>query len=367
MGLTVLQTLPALESGGVERGTVEVAKELVRRGHRSMVISAGGRLTAELTASGSEHIALPIGKKNPFTLRLIPRLRKLLQQNQVDILHSRSRLPAWISWSAWRGMPEQARPHFITSVHGPYTVNRYSRIMTRGEHVIAVSDFIKNYITGNYPDCDPQRIRVIPRGVSRKAFPYGYQPDTAWLEQWHNDLPVLRGKFVITLPARITRWKGQEDFINILSVLKQESLLFHALVVGGVEPRRRAFFEELKALTDERGLSRYVSFLGHRDDLKQIMAASQLVVSLAREPEAFGRTALEALSLGVPVVAYDHGGASEVLQSMFPQGLVPALDMTAAANKIKDFQASPPTVDKQNAFTLEAMLDSTLKLYEECV
>ena len=134
-GLNVAQLLPALNGGGVERGAVEVAGELVRRGHRSLVISAGGRLVPELVGAGSEHLAWPLGVKSPLTLRWVQPLRRWLAAQRIDILHARSRLPAWIGWLAWRGMDPATRPRFVTTVHGLYSVSRYSAIMTWGERL----------------------------------------------------------------------------------------------------------------------------------------------------------------------------------------------------------------------------------------
>src|SRR5574340_562156 len=150
--LTVLQLLPALESGGVERGTLEVADALVQRGHRALIMSGGGRLVAPLTKLGAEHYTWPIGVKSPRTLLLVHKLRRFLIEQQVDIVHARSRVPAWIAYLAWRGMEPAMRPRFVTTLHGMYGVNRYSRIMTRGEAVIAVSDTVREYILQNYPD-----------------------------------------------------------------------------------------------------------------------------------------------------------------------------------------------------------------------
>jgi len=176
--LTVLQVLPALDVGGVERGVLEIAQELVRHGHRSLVISAGGRLVDKLIAGGSEHIALSLGTKSLFTLRHIPKLKQILVGEKVTILHARSRMPAWICYLAWRSMHAGQRPHFVTTVHGPYTVNFYSSVMTRGESVIAISDYIRNYILDNYPGVDKSSIELIHRGVSPEQFPYGYRPRT---------------------------------------------------------------------------------------------------------------------------------------------------------------------------------------------
>ena len=365
MPLTVLQTLPALDTGGVERGTVEVAAELARRGHRSLVISGGGALTSELVASGSRHLAWPIGKKSPFTLLLAARLRRFLREEKVDILHARSRLPAWVAYLAWNNMPATERPVFITTVHGPYRAGRYSAVMTRGQRVIAVSRFIHDYILANYPGVDPGKVSVIHRGVDPRRFPCGYKPATEWQERWRSEQPQLHGKTLITLPGRITRWKGHTDFIKIMGALKQAGLNVHGLIAGGAEPRRQGFLKELRRLSAGRGLEDDISFLGMRDDLREVLCVSDVVLSLANVPEAFGRTALEALSLGRPVVAYDHGGAREVLQELQPDGLVEPGNITATAGKIQDFLKVRPHITPNRTFTLERMLDKTLALYEQ--
>ena len=361
--LTVIQALPALNTGGVERGTVEVAAELVRRGHRSIVVSAGGELLDELRSCGSEHIALPIGKKSLATLKYISQLRQICSANTASVLHARSRLPAWISYLAWKGIAPSVRPRFVTSVHGPYSVNYYSKIMTSGERVIAVSEFIRSYIEENYPDVDRKRITVIPRGVSKSDYPYGYRPDAAWMQQWSSQHPELQGKILITLPGRLTRWKGQEDFLSIFSDLP-DNIPLHGLIVGGPHPRKLRYLDELKTRARELGVEHRVTFAGHRTDLKKIMSISTIVVSLSGEPEAFGRTVLEALCLGIPVIAYAHGGAGEILERIFPDGMVSCHDTSAVKDRILQFLQQRPVVLDQNPFTLQAMLDSTIDVYE---
>ena len=361
--LTVLQILPALEAGGVERGTVEVAAELARQGHRALVVSRGGRLVRVLEDAGAKHLTLDVGAKSPFCLRYIPQLRRLFTRD-VNIVHARSRLPAWISYLALRGMDPGSRPVFITSVHGPYTVNAYSRIMTRGDRVIAISRFIHDYIMENYPATDPARITIIPRGVDPARFPYGYRPSADWQARWQSELPQLAGRFVLTLPARITRWKGQEDFLHLVAALKGQGLDAAGLLVGGTEPRRRRFLRELQDLAATLGVQEHIHFLGHRDDLREIMSVSDIVFSLSREPEAFGRTTLEALSMGVPVIAYGHGGAGEVLQAIFPAGRVAAGHPEAAATLAAEFLRQRPVVPDRNPFTLQRMLAATIGVYE---
>ncbi|MGB9129561.1 MAG: glycosyltransferase family 4 protein [Thiobacillus sp.] len=363
--LTVLQLLPALQSGGVERGTLEVAQALVDHGHRALVMSAGGRLVAPLVASGAEHFAWPIGKKSFRTLLLVGKLRRFLQAQKVDIIHARSRVPAWIAYLAWRGMDPATRPRFVTTVHGPYSVSAYSAVMTRGERVIAISKMIVNYIVRNYPKVSQEKVRLIYRGVDPEQFPSGYVPPPDWTSLWQQEHPELAGRKILLLPARLTRWKGQTDFIDMLEQVIRTRPDVHGLIVGETHPRKRAFMAELEARSEQRGVRQHLSFISHRSDLREIMAISDIVYSLSREPEAFGRVSLEALSLGKPLIAYDHGGVKEQLAAILPEGAIPVGDVQQAARKTLSWLEAPPDVPKQNPFTLERMLTATLDVYSE--
>lgn len=363
--LTVLQLLPALQSGGVERGTLEVAQELTNRGHRALVISAGGRLVAPLAESGAQHFAWPIGKKSLKTLLLVSKLRQFLLEQRVDVIHARSRVPAWIAWLAWRGMDPATRPRFVTTVHGPYSVSAYSAVMMKGERVIAISKMIINYIVRNYPKVSQRKIRLIYRGVDPEQFPSGYAPPTEWMSRWQEEHPGLAGKKILLLPARLTRWKGQTDFIDMLARILESRPDVHGLIVGETHPRKQAFMAELEARSKRGGVSPHLTFISHRSDLREIMAISDIVYSLSREPEAFGRVSLEALSLGKPLIAYDHGGVKEQLAAILPEGAIPVGDVDQAARKTLRWLESPPVVPEHNPFTLQRMLTDTLDVYDE--
>jgi glycosyltransferase involved in cell wall biosynthesis len=361
---TVLQILPELDCGGVERGTLEVAAELVRRGHRSIVVSGAGQMVPQLILEGSEHIDLPVGKKSVLSaIKLIPKLRQLFKDQRIDIIHARSRLPAWLAYLAWKKLDPDNRPGFVTTVHGPYTVNRYSKIMVSGERVIAISEYIKNYILENYPDIDENKIEIIHRGISKEKFPYGYKPSEKWLKNWNNKYPLLANKFIITLPGRVTRWKGHNDFIDIITHSLNEGLNVHGLIAGGTDRGKEKYLNELKSIINSKGMENHFTFLGQRNDMKEIMSVSNIVLSLAMIPEAFGRTALEALSLGTPVIAYSHGGAAEVLGEMFPEGKAKPHCTDEVNSIINKFYKTTPKVEHQNAFALSAMLDKTIAIY----
>lgn len=361
--LTVLQILPALQGGGVERGTLEVARHLVQHGHRSLVMSAGGRMVAQLEVEGATHFAWPVARKSLFTLRLIPRLRRFLLEHKVDILHVRSRMQAWVAYLAWRGMDPATRPRLVTTVHGLYSVNRYSKVMLRGERIIAVSNTVRDYILRNYPDTDPSRIEVIYRGVDAAEFPYGYRPAPDWLSAWRAQYPQLVGKRIVTLPGRLTRLKGHEDFIALIARLKAGGLPVHGLIVGGEDPKRLGYARELRRTVADQGLTADITFIGHRADMREVFAVSDLVLSLSSKPESFGRTVLEALRLGVPVVGYNHGGVGEILATAYPAGLVELGNMDALIERITGLLEQPVVVADSGAYPLAAMLEQTLALY----
>lgn len=362
--LTILQLLPALSSGGVERGTLEVGEYLVAQGHRSIVISSGGRLVKTLLAQGSEHIDWPIGKKSLLTLGLVARLRRLLIEEKVDILHVRSRFPAWIAYLAWKEMSPEHRPALVTTVHGTYSVSPYSAVMTKGERVIVISSMIYDYVIDNY-DLEPKKLRLIYRGVDAKKFPFGYQPREAWLRDWFKAFPETSNKKYLLLPARITKWKGHEDFINLIAQVKQHTADFHALIVGEVKDDKKPYFKKLNKMVKHYGLDDHISFIGHRDDLREIMAISHIVYSLSTKPEAFGRTTLEALNLGVPVIGYAHGGVDEQLATILPEGNIEVGNVTEAAMLTLNWLNKPPTFAINDAFSLDNMLKKTLAVYDE--
>jgi glycosyltransferase involved in cell wall biosynthesis len=363
--MKVLQILPELNAGGVERGTLEVGRYLVDQGYRSLVVSNGGRLVAKLEAEGSRHITLPVHQKRLSSLRQVKVLRALFEQERPDVIHLRSRLPAWLAYLAWRKMNPATRPRLITTVHGFYSVNAYSAVMTKGERVICVSQSVRDYVRGNYPKVPEERLTVIPRGVDREEFPYDYQPPADWLAQWRQDHPQLNGKFLVTLPGRITRWKGQLDFVQVISALKSKGLPVHGLIAGDPHPKKLDFLHEVQRAIATAELQSDITLIGHRSDLREVMAVSDVVVSCSTDPEAFGRVTLEALSLGRPVAGYNHGGVAEQLNALLPSGLIQPGDRHAMVVRLGEWANQPGRPSRENPFTLANMLEVTLSVYEQ--
>ena len=244
--MKVIQILPELDSGGVERGTLEIAQHLIEQGHESIVVSNGGRLVEQLQAEGSRHINLPVHKKNLSSLKQVKILRRLFEAEKPDIIHLRSRLPAWLAWLAWRKMDPKTRPRFVTTVHGMYSVNSYSKIMTRGEAVICVSNSVKDYVLKNYPDVPEEKLTVIHRGVDPSKLIYDALPSDEWLAEWHAQFPETKNKKLLTLPGRITRLKGHEDLLKIIAALNDSG--YHGLIAGGAHPKKYSIWKKSRHL-----------------------------------------------------------------------------------------------------------------------
>jgi len=365
--MKIIQLLPELNSGGVERGTLEIARALVCAGHESLVVSHGGRMVAQLQAEGSTHLTLPIHRKALASLWQIRPLRQLMLQHQPDIVHVRSRIPAWLTYLALRGIPPAQRPVVVSTVHGFYSVNRYSQIMTRADHVIAVSDSVVKYILQHYPACRPERITRIYRGIDPREFPHGYQPTAAWWQQVYADFPELEHKQWLTLAGRITRLKGHDTLIRLIGQLRAQHPQLHAVIVGGADPKKQAYLDELQALVAELGLQDAVTFVGHRADIREWLAASDLSLSLSTQAETFGRTTLEALSVGTPAIGWNRGGVAEILTALYPQGLVEPENTDALRHAIQHVLHHPSKPQPVEQFHLDQMTAQTLALYQRCI
>ena len=308
--LGVIQMLPELKAGGVERGTLELSRFLVRHGHRSLVISQGGPMVDQLLKDGGRHIRMSyIGEKSPRCLLHLWTLRRLFKEKAIDIVHLRSRLPAWMGYLAWRSLPVGRRPGLVTTFHGFYSVNAYSAIMTKGEKVIAISKAVSDHIRRCY-HIPVSRISLIYRGIDPETF----HPSNVSRER----IIRLKKKWgleerlpLVMLPGRVTPLKGHDIFMAALAQIKD--LPWRAVCVG-IFDSQSAHFRRLRRLIDELGLSNRVQFTGHEVDMPAAYAAADLVVSSTTDkPEAFGRVAIEAQAMGRPVIASAHGGSLETV------------------------------------------------------
>ena len=372
-----MQVLPALETGGVERTTVDMAKALSDVGWRALVISESGRMVHELDRVKAEHFKRPMATKNPiFIHRNAAELAALIFDHGVDLVHARSRAPAWSALLAARRM----KVPLVTTFHGTYGLKGpfkrlYNSVMTRGDRVIANSSFIADQIRTVYgvgKGDDAKRLVTIPRGIDTTRF---FSPAAVSAEriiqlatQWR--LPD--GQPVIMLPGRLTRWKGQAVLIEALKHLGRQDII--CLLVGD-DQGRSGYRQELDVMVRKFDLERVVRFVGNCSDMAAAYMLADVVVSASTDPEAFGRVAVEAQAMGRPVIATDHGGARETVEPGKTGWLVAPGDSLALAGLLRqalaidaEERATMASAGRDNVlqnFTVEQMRERTLDVYRD--
>jgi glycosyltransferase involved in cell wall biosynthesis len=367
----VLQVLPSLVSGGVERGTIDIAAFLAKSGLQSFVASAGGPLVKEIEKSGAKHFMLPLKDKNPITMiSNAVNLAKLIRKHKINIIHARSRAPAWSAYIA----AKLTKCKLITTFHGTHSVNRikkhYNAIMTKGDLVIAVSDFIANHIVETY-NADQKKIRPIYRGVSLEAF-NTKNVDPSRLIKMKKKCYIPDGKFIITLPGRLTSWKGHEILLNAIAKLKNENL--YCLMSGNTK-QHKSHFSKFIRLAQTLGISDKVTFTGAIQDMPALYMLSDLVVAPSTRPEAFGRISIEAQAMRRVIVATDTGGYKETIIHGKTGFLIPPNDVDALTNKIeiamnlthkkKVMMGNAARKNIETKFSLKQMKEKTMNVYNE--
>lgn len=363
--------LPSLVSGGVERGTLEIAEALVAAGFRAFVASAGGPLVPALEALGARHLTLPLDTKSPVGIcRNAGHLAAIARAEGIRILHARSRAPAWSALLAAR----RTGARFVTTYHGTYNEGfpgkrLYNSVMARGDRVIAISRFIAGVVRARH-GVGQDRLRIIPRGVDERRFdPAAVAPDR--IEALRVAWGVMPGRPVIMLPARVTRWKGQGVLVEAVARLPGDA---QVLLVGdaGAKP---AFQDELRARIGSLGLNGRVRLVGHAADVPAALMLADVVVHASTDAEAFGRTVIEAQAMERCVIASDLGGPTETVEEGVTGWRVPPGDPVALAEAIGRVLAMPPAerdaagVRARAAvlagYTMARMQAATLDVYRE--
>ena len=369
-GSVILQLVPALDAGGVERTAVDMAAAVTAAGGVALVASAGGRLEPELAAAGGELVRLPLDSKDPLTLwRNAGRLERLIGERGVSLVHARSRAPAWSGLRAAR----RAGAPFVTTYAGAYNAGSapkrlYNSVMARGDVVIANSDFTRERLLREH-GTDPERVVVIPRGTDLARFdPAAVDPSRLAAARVRLDLGAFEPRLAFLLAARLTRWKGQALLIEALA----RSGLDAVVVLAGDPQGREDYRAELQGLAHDRGLEDRVRVVGHLDDMPAAYAACDFACVPSVEPEAFGRGAVEPQAMHRPVLAAAHGAPVETVLDGETGWLVPASDPDAWAAALRRAAALTPydrarmgEAGRANAlrFGLPQMTDATLAVY----
>ncbi len=365
--MNVLQILPELNAGGVERTALETVEALVAAGHGAHVLSNGGRLVPELEALGGVHHTADIGSKNILSVPWrIAGVRRLIAEHKIDVVHARSRAPAWPAIYAARA----ERVPFVTTYHGIYNASSalkrgYNGVMAKGDVVIANSNFTCDHIIREH-GTEPDRITVIPRGVDMELFdPARIDPKQSADRRAKWGAP--EAATLVLLPGRLTSWKGQRVAIDALANLSPN---YHLVLLGDAQGRD-AYVAELKAQADQLGLTGRTHFPGHDSDIATALMAADIVICPSTDPEAFGRTAAEAQAMGRPVIASDHGGAVEVVVQGVTGWRVPPADATALADAIDRVDDLTGVLDARarisERFSKAALQKSLLEVYNRVV
>lgn len=360
--MKTLQLLPSLEVGGVERGVIDLARAMKKRGEQMVVVSSGGSLVAELQKIGVTHYALPVHRKSLASLALVPRLVEIIEKERVQIVHARSRVPAWLGWLAAR----TAHVPFVTTCHGYYSGHFFSRVMGWGRRVIVISRLIGRHMIDDF-GVAPDRIRLIYRGVDLTQFEYKDRSKEA-----------LRGThekpFRIINIGRLSPIKGTVEFLKSMALVRRQIPSLEVLIVGSEVRGKNKYTDQVRETVKQLGLESCVKLLGSRRDIPELLAASDLLVLSTLVPEAFGRVLIEAGAVGTPALAASAGGVREVIEEGVDGTLINAGDIEGMAEGIfcvfkdprKAFAMAAHFRKKiEQEFSLDRMIDKTLEVYRE--
>ena len=368
----VLQIIPELSTGGAEQGCIDIADALVQAGAHAIVVSNGGSRLHDLARTRATHIDLPVHSKNPLIMwKNVYSLRRIIKEHKVDIVHVRSRAPAWSALKAC----ESTNAHYMTTCHNPYNFHNsakkfYNSAMTKGERVIAISHHVAQYMHEHY-GLDETTMRLIPRGIPMDKF-HPSLVTSERLVKLTKEWRIPDGKNIIMLPGRLARWKGHSDLIKAIALIKRKDAF--GLIIGP-DKGHTEYRRELETLIKEKGLESDIRMVDNCNDMPAAYMLSTVVVSASTSPEGFGRIPVEAQAMGRPIVATNHGGAMETVLHGETGWLVPPGNPQRLAQAIQEALALTPEQRVVLAgrsmqhvhenFTKELMANRTLDVYAE--
>ena len=360
--LKVIQILPTLNTGGVERGVLDFNNYLVKKGHESYVVSNGGRQVKNLIEDGGNHIHLQISNKSIFTLFQAKKLADVINEISPDIVHIRSRVPAWVLQLS-KIFIKNPRPIIFSTFHGLYSTPFYSRIMASFDRVIAISKTVEKYVNENYERYLKKPPRLIYRGSDEKYFSNSFVPSESYKDNFFKQFTNLKNQKIITFPGRLSSWKGQESFIKLMSDLPDD---YSGLIVGPYKSAKPKYLNSLKKLIEDYRLQNKVHFYNAKDDIREIYYLSEVVLNLSSKPEPFGRTILEAAMMGKKIAGWDRGGPGEVLDMCFPQGKVEFNKFNSLVETVKTLSESED-IPSNIFLTSDLMHSKTIGFYLDAI
>lgn len=362
--MKIVQILPELNEGGVERGTTELSREFVKNGLTSIVISNGGQLVKEIENEGGKHYHFDVCSKNIFTVPFrILGLKKLLKELKPDIVHVRSRVPAWLVFFANKSL----KIPFVTTVHGLNSVNKYSEVMTKGDEVICVSEVVKDYVVKNY-NLNPNKFTVIQRGVDLNKF----NPNNVDYEFINNFKKQfnLNEKYIISSVGRVTWLKDYETFIKSIAIIKEKIPNVIGLVVGGIREDKQEYGKSLKELAKTYNIEDDIVFTGSQKNIAEVYFLSDIVVNASLKMGNVGRTVVEALALNTPVIATTYEGLNNIVEDNINGAIIETKNEKQLADKIikvksQKFNSIIESIPSE--YTLDTMVKDTISVYNKVI
>lgn len=367
--MKIMRLLSSLHHDEAERGIFQLTRALLKQGHECLIVSSAASdndLVERLVRDGCDYVQMSLQKKAWFSLFQVLPLYFLLKRFRPDIVHVHSRTPAFVLNLALKLLPNAERPKIITTIYGFYKPTPYAKPMVEADHIIAVSDSVVAHLKRHYPHFKPTQISRIYRGVDTQKFIYRHHPSVFWVRQTFAEFKELEHKKWLLFPTPIGEDKGQEWLFDIVGNLRNDFPNIHVIIMDD-DSNLSLYYEEFVQRMTALDLNRYFTFIGKREDSREWLAASNVVLGLANLPESIGMTVLQALHLGTPAVGWDKGAYHEILQEMYPQGLIKKANALVLCKAVKSQLQNVCRPAMSNQFTLKDMIQETLQVYEKVV
>jgi glycosyltransferase involved in cell wall biosynthesis len=368
--MIVMRLLSSLKHDESERGIFHLGRALVKNGHTSIIVSSAdedNELVKRLERDGNLYHQLHMNKKSWRSLLQVVPLRHLIEKYNPDIIHVHSRTPAWILHLALKRAKVERRPKLVSTMYGFYPINKYSQALLDVDTIITVSDSVTNYLIKGIrrEELGPRHIKRIYRGVDTRRYPYRHNPSVYWLRRTFAEYPELEHKKWLVFPTVIGNEYGQEWLIDILGNLQEQFPNIHVIIMDEDYREGDVAHEDFRQRSNTLGLSERITYVGSkRNDMREWLSAANIVMALANQPESIGINALQAIHLGTPVIGWDQAAFSEILQPLYPQGLVKKYNAKALCKVVRSQLESVTRPEMTNKFTMRKMITETLGVYQ---
>lgn len=368
--MKVMRLLSSLKHDESERGIFHLGRALVKNEHTSIIVSSANEdndLVRRLKRDGNIYHQLHVNKKSWLSLLQVSALRHLIEKYEPDVIHVHSRTPAWILHLALRRARVRRFPKLVSTMYGFYPINKYSQALLNVDTIITVSDSVTQYLKKGLriEDVDPKVITRIYRGIDTRRYPYRHNPSVYWLRHTFAEYPELEHKKWLVFPTVIGNEYGQEWLIDILGNLQEQFPNIHVIIMDEDYKDGDVAHEDFRQRTNSLGLAERITYVGSkRNDMREWLSAANIVMALANEPESIGINALQAIHLGTPVIGWDQAAFSEILQPLYPQGLVKKYNANALCKAVRNQLESVTRPEMTNKFTMLEMIEKTLEVYQ---